>query len=124
MYYYLPEPPYFLLILGLLVGITSGVAFEALLKQKVNHWMKSYSTQSPEQLLGFNTLFSFWGICLGTCIFLASGLETFSLDRLFAYGFSLLMTIFIGGLVWKQLRTVLKDLKQGGSKALDLDDFT
>jgi hypothetical protein len=38
--YNFPEPPYFLLIAGLFAGITSGAAFEATLKQKVQEWSK------------------------------------------------------------------------------------
>ncbi len=33
------------------------------------------------------------------------------------------MTIFIAALVWIQLESLLKQLKQGGSKAIDLDAF-
>ncbi len=121
--YYFPQPPYFLLIAGLLIGITSGLAFEATLKIQVNEWVKQRKANSQEQKLGFNLLFPFWGICIGICIFLASGLEIFILNRWFAYCLSLPMTLFIGGLVWNQLGKLLQQLMEGGSKALDLDAF-
>lgn len=118
--YYLPEPPYFLLVAGLLIGITCGVAFEATLKEAVNGWMKTAGEQPfPTALLQL----PFLGICAGICVFLSSGLEIFILDRWLAYSISFPITLFIGALVWTQLGKLLKQLKTGGSKALDLDAF-
>jgi cobalamin biosynthesis protein CobD/CbiB len=121
--YYLSEPPYFLLIFGLVVGITSGSAFEALLKQKVQAWSKNSATQRLDRLQGWQLQLPFLGICLGICIFLATGFEIFSLNRWLAYGASLLLTILMGSLVWTQLGKLLRQLEEGGSKALDLDAF-
>ena len=123
MYYYLPEPPYFLLLFGFFIGITSGLAFEGTLKQKVGEWAKNPSAQTLEQVQGFGLLLPFWGICLGVWVFLASGLEIFSISPWLAYGIALLITIFIAALVWWQLGKLLEQLEQGGSKALDLDAF-
>jgi hypothetical protein len=121
--YYLPEPPYFLLSFGLFTGITCGLAFEATLKQLVHEWSKQRTQEALEKVLSFNLLFPFWGVCLGVCIFLSSGLEIFVLNRWFAYSISLPITIFIGGLVWQQLGKLLQQLQEGGSKAIDLDAF-
>jgi hypothetical protein len=65
----------------------------------------------------------FLGICLGICIFLSAGLEIFNVSSLIGYVLSIPMTIFIGRLIWKQLGVVLLQLKEGGSKAIDLDAF-
>lgn len=123
MYYYLPEPPYFLLIVGLFTGITCGLAFEASLKLTLKQWSKQSSRKSLEELRAFKVGFPFVGICLGVCVFLASGLQIFSLDVWLSYGISLLMTIFIGGLVWYQLGNLFLQLQRGGSRELDLDAF-
>jgi hypothetical protein len=122
-YYYLPEPPYFLLIFGLLAGVTCGLAFEATLKQNLKQWTKKPTNQAIEQVQGFNLQFPFLGICLGICVFLSAGLEIFIFDRWLAYAISLPLTIFIAGLVWKQLGILLQQLQRGGSKAIDLDSF-
>ncbi|MGK7878092.1 MAG: hypothetical protein AB4426_33730 [Xenococcaceae cyanobacterium] len=119
--YYLPEPPYFLLVFGLFVGITCGSAFEATLKQKVREWSKSPSTRTLEELQGFGLLLPFLGICAGVCVFLAAGLEIFSIMRWLSYAIALPMTIFMGSLIWSQLGKLLQQLQQGGSRALDLD---
>jgi hypothetical protein len=118
--YYLPEPPYFLIIAGLFIGITCGSAFEASLKSKVREMLKK---PADEMLKGSGLQLPFLGICFGICVFLSAGLEVFLFDRWLSYAVSLPMTIFIGALVWTQLENVLKQLKFGGSKAIDLDAF-
>jgi hypothetical protein len=127
-YYFLPEPPYILFIAGFLIGITCGAAFEATLKQKVKQWSnrsKNAENVELEKIQGTLELrLSYFGICLGICIFLASALQIFSIDRTFAYGFSIITTLFICGLIWSQLGKVLAQLEKGGSQALDLDMFT
>jgi hypothetical protein len=117
--YYLPEPPYFLVFVGLFVGITCGLAFEATLKQKVSTWLKTPNSS----LRDLDLQLPFLGICLGICVFLSSGVEIFLGDRWLSYGISLPVTLFIAALVWRQLDSLLKQLKAGGSRAIDLDAF-
>jgi hypothetical protein len=119
--YYIPEPPYFLLIFGLFAGITSGAAFEATLKQKVQEWSKNRSTRTLAQMKGFQLLMPFLGIAAGICVFLAAGLEIFGFPNWLSYSISLPLTLFIALLVWSQLGKLLAQLERGGSKALDLD---
>ncbi len=121
-YYFLPQPPYFLLVVGLVTGITCGLAFEATLKEWVKVWLKN-PKDSDFKLTDSPLLFPFFGICVGICIFLSSGLEIFLPNRWVSYAISLPITIFIAGLVWKQLGQLLQQLKAGGSKAIDLDAF-
>jgi protein-S-isoprenylcysteine O-methyltransferase Ste14 len=121
--YYLPEPPYFLLVFGLFAGITCGLAFESVLKQTVKQWSKRNYSSSKQPLQQVTLLLPFWGICAGVCVFLASGLAIFNIDLWIAYGISLPLTIMIAGLIWSQLAKLLQILQQGGSQALDLDMF-
>ncbi|MEW6491432.1 MAG: hypothetical protein AB1589_02615 [Cyanobacteriota bacterium] len=121
--YYFPEPPYFLLIFGLFAGITSGAAFEATLKQKVQEWNKNRSTRTLAQMKGFQLLTPFLGIVFGISLFLSAGLEIFGFPALLSYSIALPLTLFIGFLVWSQLGKLLLQLERGGSKALDLDTF-
>lgn len=121
--YIFPEPPYFLLVFGLFAGISSGVAFEATLKQKVNEWSKNRSTRTLAQMQGIQLLVPFLGIAAGICVFLSAGLEIFGFPALLSYAVSLPLTLFIGILVWSQLSRLLAQLERGGSKALDLDAF-
>ncbi len=118
--YYLPQPPYFLIFVGLFIGLTCGLAFEATLKSQVKEWLK----KPADQILQNSGLeLPFGGICVGICVFLSSGLEIFLLDPWICYAISLPLTVFIAALVWIQLEKVLQQLKAGGSKAIDLDAF-
>jgi len=122
-YYYIPQPPYLLLVVGLLIGVTAGLAFEETLKQALKSWSSNPREKKATDIQNFNLLFPFLGICIGVCIFLASGLNIFSIDPWFAYSFSIIVTILIAGLIWRQLSSLLKQLQRGGSKAIDLDSF-
>ena len=118
MYY---DPPYFLLVAGLLAGLACGRAFEVTLRQAVKTWSETRSTRILQQLQGFSLSVPFLGICGGICVFLASGLNIFGLPLQFSYITSIVLTIMTGVLVWSQLRNLLLLLQEGGSRAIDLD---
>lgn len=121
--YYLFDPPYFLLAMGLFVGITCGLAFEATLKQEVRAWSKDRETRTLATLQGLQLAFPFLGICIGIEMFLVAGMEIFGLPTWLAYAASLSLTLFTGFLVWSQLQSMLILLERGGSRAIDLDSF-
>jgi hypothetical protein len=123
IYYYIPQPPYFLVAIGLFIGITCGLCFQANLKQKVYAWSKNPAKYRLDRIQDAGLTIPFWGICLGICIFLAAGFEIFNIEPLIAYFIALPLTIFTGALIWSQLSDVLIQLERGGSKALDLDVF-
>jgi hypothetical protein len=120
--YTLPEPPYFLLVAGLVAGIASGLAFQATLKLAIQEWSKNRSTQT---LVGLTNQLSlpFFGISAGVCVFLASGLEIFGFPSALTYVVALPLTLMTSWLIWSQLGVNLIQLERGGSKALDLDSF-
>ncbi len=123
MYGY-PTPHYVLLVLGLFIGITSGLAFQETLKQLVYHWSRQTENQGylPDILNRTNLRLPFLGILIGVCLFLSSGVEVFGFGTLTAYEFSMPLTLLTGLLVWNQLEKILNLLQKGGSKALDLDE--
>jgi len=121
--YYAQTPPYFLLVAGLLIAITSGFAFSSVLKETVNDWYKKRSTRSISKLQGFDLQLPFAGICLGSCIFLASGMCIFGFTSLIAYGMALPLVLLSAGLVWYQLRKNLEMLESGNTRAFELDGF-
>jgi hypothetical protein len=115
------EPPYFLLIAGLLAGIASGRAFEVTLRQAVQSWSKSRSSRTLQELQGLSLTLPFIGMACGICVFLASGLNIYGIPVQFSYIVSAILTVGTALLVWTQLRRLLMMLQEGGSKALDLD---
>lgn len=118
------DPPYFLLVAGMLAGLTSGLAFEATLKELVQEWARTRSSRMLANLQGVQTQLPFLGICIGVCVFLGSGLEIFGFPTWLSYSISVPLTIFMGLLVWFQLGKLLVQLDKGGSRALDLDSFS
>lgn len=118
------DPPYFLLVAGMLAGLTSGLAFEATLKELVQEWARTRSSRMLANLQGVQVQLPFLGICIGVCVFLGSGLEIFGFPTWLAYAISVPLTVFMGWLVWYQLGRLLVQLEKGGSRALDLDFFS
>lgn len=121
--YYSQPPPYLLLIVGLFIAITSGSAFSAVLKGAVSDWYKNRSTRSISKLQGFDLQLPFVGICLGSLMFLASGMSIFGFTPFIAYGMALPLVVLSAGLVWSQLRKNLADLESGNIRAFELDGF-
>jgi hypothetical protein len=122
MYYY--DPPYFLVLAGLFVAFACGSAFYTTLVRSTQEWSKQRSSRLLASLQGTQLLLPFFGVSVGSCVFLASSLQIFSLSASFSYILSLLMTLLVNGLVWAQLQKLLVQLEQGGSKALDLDSLS
>lgn len=122
-YYLFPQPPYFLLIAGLLISLTSGVAFQAVMKDSVKEWAANRSTRSLANMRGISLFLPFLGMSAGACLFLSSGVEIFGFPTKFAYAIALPLTVFSSWLVWSQLGKILLQLEEGGSAAIDLDSF-
>ncbi len=121
--YTLPAPPYLLMVAGLLACLTSGKAFEVTLKQSVQEWSKTRSSEALGNLRSTELFVPFLGIATGSWVFLGSGLMIFGFAAVPCYLLSLILTIVISVLVWFQLGKLLLMLEQGGSQALDLDSW-
>ena len=117
------DPPYVLFLAGFLAAVTSGAAFSATLQQSVQAWADNDSSEKLTSLKGLELKIPFLGICSGTSIFLAAGIQIFGLPAGIAYATGIALTLFSGLLVWSQLAKNLTLLEQGGSKALDLTNF-
>lgn len=122
--YYLPQPPFLIAAIGVFIAITFGTAFQNLLGQKLR---QSYLDQANEGSFRIDRTkdlaiaTSFWGVCFGVWVFLGGGLLVLGFGIIPSYGVSLLLTLATAALVWDQINDVLTQLKEGGSKALELD---
>lgn len=124
MYYYSFHPPYFAIVLGLFVAITSGAAFGGTLKSSLQEWQQGI-TENPEARLSTKkAILPFLGIGIGISLFLCSGLRVFGFSSLLACAIGLPTTLLTCGLVWKQLGSMLAYAEsKGGMKSLDLDSL-
>jgi formate hydrogenlyase subunit 3/multisubunit Na+/H+ antiporter MnhD subunit len=121
--YYPQTPPYFMLAAGLFIAITSGVAFSSVLTGTVGDWYDKRSTRSISKLKGFDLQLPFIGICLGSCLFLASGMGIFGFPETISYAMAAPLVLLSAVLVWSQLRKNLAALESGNTKAFELDGF-
>ena len=119
--YYPQTPPYFLLVAGLFIAITSGLAFSAVLKGAVSEWSAKRSTRSIAKLQGLDIQLPFIGICLGSCVFLASGMCIFGFTPKIAYLMAAPLPLLSAGLVWYQLKNTLAIFESGNPRAFELD---
>ncbi|PNW53535.1 UNVERIFIED_CONTAM: hypothetical protein BEN50_09680 [Euhalothece sp. KZN 001] len=124
MYSYLfAQPPYLLLLFGILISVSCGTAFQKVLKENVKQWYNSKEQDQGESLQTLSLFVPFLGICGGIFTFLAAGLQIVINNWLISSAISLPLTLLTGRLVWSQLRILLSKLQEGGSQALDLDNI-
>ncbi|MDR9401956.1 MAG: hypothetical protein RI580_00810 [Halothece sp. Uz-M2-17] len=118
------EPPYLLLLFGILISVSCGSAFEKVLKQNVQDWYGSDQSKTQAQSVQTLALFvPFLGICGGVFAFLGGGLQIVINDWTISSAIALPLSALTGRLVWSQLSKLLQKLQEGGSQALDLDNI-
>ncbi len=116
------EPPILLLVAALVFSILSGLAFQGALVEDLNNWKANPKARSITSLQNINLILPFVGMAIGACFFLSSGVEIFGFPPVIAYAIAIPMAFLVGLLVWKQLGSILRQIEQGGSAAIDLDD--
>ncbi|MEH2196063.1 MAG: hypothetical protein V7K98_25935 [Nostoc sp.] len=121
MYYYPLQPPYFLLLVGFLTALTSGLALSGTLKVIVQSWPSERAENTKPRSSLKQLIVPFIGITGGTCLFLSSGLEIFGFPSTLALGVGLPISLFTCLLVWLQLGSMMTFIEREGMQSLDLD---
>lgn len=118
----MPQPPFLVAVIGVFISITCGSAFQNLLAQKLRESYKNVGQKSSFKIETKDSAIAttYAGICLGVWIFLGGGLLILGFGIIPSYGVALLLTIGTASLVWNQINDVLLQLKEGGSKSLEL----
>ncbi|MBN3886923.1 MAG: hypothetical protein V7K64_23460 [Nostoc sp.] len=124
MYYFPLQPPYFLLLVGFLTALTSGLALSGTLKVIVQNWPSDRTENTKPRSSLKQLLVPFVGITGGTCLFLSSGLEIFGFPSSLALGVGLPISLFTCLLVWLQLGSMMTFIEREGMQSLDLDSFS
>ncbi|MHC5728716.1 MAG: hypothetical protein ACYT04_69090 [Nostoc sp.] len=124
MYYFPVQPPYFLLLVGFLAALTSGLALSGTLKVIVQKWPSERTENTKPRSSLKQLLVPFIGITGGTCLFLSSGLEIFGFPSSLALGVGLPISLFTCLLVWLQLGSMMTFIEREGMQSLDLDSFS
>lgn len=121
--YYIPQPPVFLPLIGLIIALVFGVTFQKQLEQINQKWLKDPKGAKSYTLDNQQLQFSYQGICLGVWLFLGGGFRVLGFGIIGAYGVALPIAIGTGALMWQQFGDMLVEIKQKGMKSLDLDRF-
>ncbi|WP_373526115.1 hypothetical protein [Nostoc sp.] len=124
MYYFPLQPPYFLLLVGFLTALTSGLALSGTLKVIVQEWPSERTENTKPRSSLKQLLVPFIGITGGTCLFLSSGLEIFGFPSSLALGVGLPISLFTCLLVWLQLGSMMTFIEREGMQSLDLDSMS
>ncbi|MEA5600846.1 hypothetical protein [Nostoc sp. UHCC 0252] len=121
MYYFPLQPPYFLLLVGFLTALTSGLALSGTLKVIVQNWPSERTENTKPRSSLKQLIVPFIGITGGTSLFLSSGLEIFGFPSTLALGVGLPISLFTCLLVWFQLGSMMTFIEREGMQSLDLD---
>jgi hypothetical protein len=121
MYYFPLQPPYFLLVMGFFIALTSGLALSGTLKVIVQKWPSETSEDTKPRSSLKQLFVPFLGITSGACLFLSSGLEIFGFPSTLALGIGLPISLFTCLLVWLQLGSMMTFIEREGMQSLDLD---
>ncbi|BAY07390.1 hypothetical protein [Calothrix sp. NIES-2098] len=124
MYYYPLHPPYFLLLFGLLIALTSGIALSGTLKVIVQKWPSDRAENVKPRSSLKQLVVPFLGITGGICLFLYSGFEIFGFPTLLALGVGLPLGLLTCLLLWVQLGSMLEFAERRGMQSLDLDSLS
>ncbi|WP_264320576.1 hypothetical protein [Zarconia navalis] len=122
MYY--SQPPYFLVLAGIFIGISSGSAIYYTLARSLSEWSKNRSSRILASLRGSQLQLPFLGSTVGACVFLASGLTIFGIPPEIAYLIALPTALLSSGLVWWQLDKLLSQLEEKGLTRELIEELT
>ncbi|MEN9207146.1 MAG: hypothetical protein Q6L50_09960 [Gloeomargarita sp. GMQP_bins_120] len=122
MLYFYGEPPYLLLLMGLLAALACGSSLNALLKQAIQSWQTQHSTRTLADLRRQLQL-PIIGINGGMTGFLMAGLHIFGFPWQWSLGAAVGLAVLTTLLVWVQLNRLLGELERGNPAALSLDNL-
>ena len=117
----LPQPPYLLAGIGLLMSVLCGLTFGRLVQNKLDGWKEDRLPLLP--LATAEILLSFSATLIGVTLFIGCCLQIFG----FAAGAALLvafvMSLLTGGALFAQLERLMQQVEDGNFKAVNFDNF-
>ncbi|MDB9374975.1 hypothetical protein [Nodularia sphaerocarpa] len=102
-----PQPPYFLLLIGLLISLLCGLPFAITLQKRVQDWIENHSPATLPRWAKLQLLIPFIGTAIGVSIAFASMLEILGFPTLPSYLLSLLVTSLVTSWVWAEIGNLL-----------------
>lgn len=117
----LPQPPYLMAGIGLLMGVLCGLTFGRLVQNKLDGWKEDRLPLLP--LATAEILLSFSGTLIGVTLFIGCCLQIFGFASGTALLVALLLSLLTGGALFAQLERLMQQVESGNFKAVDFDNF-
>ena len=117
----LPQPPYLMAGIGLLMGVLCGLTFGRLVQNKLDGWKQDRLPLLP--LATAEIVLSFSGTLIGVTLFIGCCLQSFGFASGTALLVALLLSMLTGGALFAQLERLMQQVESGNFKAVDFDNF-
>ena len=117
----LPQPPYLMAGIGLLMSVLCGLTFGRLVQNKLDGWKEDRLPLLP--LATAEILLSFSGTLIGVTLFIGCCLQIFGFAAGAALLVAFLMSLLTGGALFAQLERLMQQVEDGNFKAVDFDNF-
>ena len=117
----LPQPPYLMAGVGLLMGVLCGLTFGKLVQNKLDGWKQDRLALLP--LGNAEITMSYAGTLIGITLFIGSCLQIFGFASGAALLVALVLSLLTGGALWVQLERLMTQVESGNFKAVDFDNF-
>ena len=117
----LPQPPYLMAGVGLLMGVLCGLTFGRQVQDKLDGWKQDRLPLLP--LATAEIILSFTGILIGITLFIGCCLQIFGFAAGAALLVALLLSLLTGGALFAQLERLMLQVESGNFKAVDFDNF-
>ena len=117
----LPQPPYLMAGIGLLMSVLCGLTFGRLVQNKLDGWKEDRLPLLP--LATAEILLSFSGTLIGVTLFIGCCLQIFGFASGTALLVALLLSLLTGGALFAQLERLMQQVESGNFKAVDFDNF-
>ena len=117
----LPQPPYLMAGVGLLMGVLCGLTFGRQVQNKLDGWKQDRLPLLPLATAEINL--SFAGTLLGIPLFIGCCLQIFGFAAGAALLVALLLSLLTGGTLFAQLERLMQQVESGNFKAVDFDNF-
>ncbi|MBD2078235.1 hypothetical protein H6F86_30970 [Phormidium sp. FACHB-592] len=102
-----PEPPYILLVAGLLITLTCMLPLTMMIRERMKYWSENLSPDTLSSEGRLQLILPFLGTAGGVCLVLIAALEVLGLPVLPALLLSLLSTLLSGYFAWLRLGKML-----------------
>ena len=117
----LPQPPYLLAGIGLLMGVLCGLTFGRQVQNKLDGWKEDRLPLLP---LGTTEItISFAGTLIGITLFIGCCLQIFGFSAGVALLVAFVLSLLTGGALFAQLERLMQQVESGNFKAVDFDNF-